>query len=82
MREVSQSSRRTTFVHELGNFLLRGQVVEPDVPDVLPPLADDAARNRVSMTETLVRNDNPLTARMTVNRFWERLFGMRHRTYA
>jgi hypothetical protein len=68
--------RRRTHVFERGSFLLKGELVEPDTPDALPPMPEDAPRNRLGMAQWLVSRDNPLTARVTVNRFWEQLFGI------
>ena len=67
---------RTTFIHVRGNFLEPGKEVTPGTPAILPPLPDDQAPNRLALARWLVRADNPLTARVTVNRFWERLFGI------
>ncbi|MDE2826763.1 MAG: DUF1553 domain-containing protein, partial [Bacteroidota bacterium] len=67
---------RRTHVFERGSFLLKGEQVEPDTPDALPPMPEDAPRNRLGMAQWLVTRDNPLTARVTVNRFWEQLFGI------
>ncbi len=66
---------RTTFVHERGDFLTKGKEVAPGTPAILPPLSDDQPANRLALARWLVRADNPLTARVTVNRFWERFFG-------
>ena len=67
--------KRRTHVFERGNFLLKGASVEPDVPASLSPMPADAPRNRLGMARWLVSSENPLTARVTVNRFWEQLFG-------
>jgi hypothetical protein len=45
------------------------------VPFVLNPLPDDQMPNRLGLANWLVSDDNPLTARVTVNRYWEHLFG-------
>ena len=68
--------RRRTHVFERGSFLLKGDVVEPGTPLSLPPMADDAPRNRLGMAQWLVSRENPLTARVAANRFWEQLFGI------
>ena len=74
MRELN--FQRRTHVFERGSFLLKGEQVEPNTPDALPPMPEDAPRNRLGMAKWLVTRDNPLTARVTVNRFWEQLFGI------
>jgi hypothetical protein len=49
--------------------------VYADVPSALNPLPKTAMPNRLGLAEWLVSDDNPLTARVTVNHFWEALFG-------
>ena len=49
--------------------------VTPDVPSVLPPMGQDLPRNRLGLAKWLVAPENPLLARVTVNRFWQELFG-------
>jgi mono/diheme cytochrome c family protein len=68
--------RRPTFVHRRGNFLDPGKEVQPGVPGVLPPLAEGAPADRLALARWLVNPGNPLTARVTVNRLWERFFGI------
>ncbi len=75
MKELPPEMRRTTRLFERGSFLAKRQVVKPGIPSALPPLSADAPRTRLGLAEWLVSADNPLTARVTVNRFWEQLFG-------
>jgi hypothetical protein len=49
--------------------------VHPSVPAVLPPMAASAPRNRLGLAQWLVDPSNPLTARVSVNRFWQEIFG-------
>ena len=49
--------------------------VKPDTPDVLPPMPGDLPRNRLGLARWLLRPEQPLTARVTVNRFWQEVFG-------
>ncbi|QEC52933.1 carbohydrate binding protein with CBM6 domain [Anseongella ginsenosidimutans] len=66
---------RTTQVFERGNWMVKGEVVQPDVPDELNDFPEGAPRNRLGLAQWLVSPENPLTARTMVNRFWEQLFG-------
>ncbi|MCH2374927.1 MAG: DUF1549 and DUF1553 domain-containing protein, partial [Planctomycetes bacterium] len=68
---------RTTHVQIRGDFLRKGAVVFPDVPSVLPPLGGESQRRtRLDLAQWLVDSRNPLTARVTVNRIWQRYFGL------
>jgi hypothetical protein len=73
MSEMDQP--RTTNVLARGNFLSPGEAVEPGTPRVLPPLSADAPSTRLGLAEWLVARDNPLTARVQVNRAWAQFFG-------
>ncbi|MBD3673061.1 MAG: DUF1553 domain-containing protein [Planctomycetaceae bacterium] len=68
---------RTTHVHIRGDFLRKGIEVQPNVPAVLHDLPEGVdAPNRLEFARWLMSPENPLTARVTVNRFWQRLFGL------
>ncbi len=67
--------RRETFLLDRGAYDAPGERVEPGVPAVLPPLPDDEEGNRLAFARWLVDPEHPLTARVTVNRFWQMLFG-------
>jgi hypothetical protein len=67
---------RVTYIHERGNFLAKGKEVTAGVPAMLPPLPADQPTNRLTFARWLVNPENPLTARVTVNRLWERVFGV------
>jgi len=67
---------RPTHVLVRGDFLRKGEPVQPDVPAVLPRLPDGGEpRTRLDLARWLVEPRNPLTARVTVNRVWMRYFG-------
>ncbi len=75
MQELPDSLRRKTHIFERGNWLVHGQEVEPGTPEVLPAFSDDASKDRLALARWLVSPENPLTARVTVNRFWAQIFG-------
>ncbi len=70
-----RSPRRTT-VQLGGDFLRKGALVRPGVPAVLPPLTAKARPTRLDLAHWIVSRDNPLTARVTVNRVWQHYFGI------
>ncbi len=74
---VSEETKpRDTFVMIRGDFLRTGAAVQPGVPSVLPPLKSTSERaSRLDFAKWLVSPENPLTARVVVNRLWQRYFG-------
>jgi len=66
---------RETHVLQRGNFLNPAEKVAPGVPAVLPPWPQGEPANRLTLARWLVSPENPLTARVTMNRFWEQIFG-------
>ena len=75
MQERPQEHLRPTYRHHRGEFLSPREVVRPEVLPFLPPLAKDQSRDRLGLARWLVDPRNPLTARVTVNRYWAELFG-------
>ncbi|MCB9846606.1 MAG: PSD1 domain-containing protein [Phycisphaeraceae bacterium] len=74
MREQMDESRET---HVLvgGSFLSPGERVERGTPAAFPAFPAGARRDRLGLARWLVSPENPLTARVAVNRIWARLFG-------
>ena len=75
MAEQDPHLRRPTALFVRGDWLNKGEVVQPGVPRVFPALPADAPADRLALARWLVSPSNPLTARVAVNRLWEQLFG-------
>jgi len=58
-----------------GDYDKRRDKVEPGTPAALPPMPADFPRNRLGFARWLLLPEHPLTARVTVNRFWQEIFG-------
>jgi hypothetical protein len=58
-----------------GEYDKRRDQVQADTPAVLPPMPAGLPKNRLGFAEWLLRPEHPLTARVTVNRFWQEIFG-------
>jgi len=67
---------RQTFMLERGLYNQRGKPVAAAVPSWLPPLPKTENPNRLDLARWLMDSNHPLTARVTVNRFWQMLFGV------
>jgi Protein of unknown function (DUF1553)/Protein of unknown function (DUF1549)/Planctomycete cytochrome C len=67
---------RDIYILIRGAYDRKGEKVEPNVPAAIGPhLPKEAPRNRLSLANWIVDPRNPLTARVTVNRFWQQYFG-------
>ena len=58
-----------------GVYTARKERVEANTPHFLPPLPPGVPHNRLALANWTVSPENPLTARVTVNRMWNELFG-------
>lgn len=73
---ADRDERRLTHVHVRGDFLRKGEEVEPGVPPWLPAMTTPPEdRNRLDLARWLMDPEHPLTARVTVNRMWMHHFG-------
>ena len=76
MSEEQPYEQRATLEFERGNFLTKmGPDLAPDVPAIFPKLPAGAPRNRLTLAKWFFAPEQPLTARVAVNRYWEELFG-------
>jgi Protein of unknown function (DUF1553)/Protein of unknown function (DUF1549)/Planctomycete cytochrome C len=66
---------RDTYILIRGQYDKHGDKVEPGIPAALGKLPDDAPKNRLGLAQWLISRENPLTARVTVNRIWQQFFG-------
>ncbi|MBM3767353.1 MAG: DUF1553 domain-containing protein, partial [Acidobacteria bacterium] len=74
MRELA--APRQHYIHLGGDFTRKGASVQPEVPSVFPPLTTAGnPPNRLDFAKWLVDKENPLTARVNMNRVWQHYFG-------
>ncbi len=73
---LREGTPRPTHIHIRGNHLEKGEAVQPGLPAVFPAPAAGQPLNRLTFARWLVSAENPLTARVAVNRLWEELFGV------
>jgi hypothetical protein len=66
---------RDTFMLVRGEYDKKGDKVGPGVPAILPPWPANQPTNRLGFARWLLMPEHPLTARVTVNRFWQQYFG-------
>jgi hypothetical protein len=66
---------RPSHIHIRGSWKDKGIEVQPSTPSALPPVPAGAPRNRLALARWLTSDENPLTARVIVNRYWQELFG-------
>lgn len=73
MKELE--TRRKTFILSRGVYDAPGKEVEANTPEQLFEMPDDFPKNRLGLAQWLLHEDNPVFARVTVNQFWQQLFG-------
>jgi len=72
---MDEMSPRKTFVLMRGAYDQPGEEVFANTPAALPPMGANLPRDRLGLARWLTDPTNPLPARVTVNRFWQSLFG-------
>ncbi|MCA9103403.1 MAG: DUF1553 domain-containing protein [Planctomycetales bacterium] len=65
----------SAYVLYRGEYDQRREQVLPETPDVMPPFPEALPRNRLGFARWLLLPEHPLTARVTVNRYWQEVFG-------
>src|SRR5207253_2672652 len=65
----------SAFILFRGEYDKRRDPVKAATPAARPPMSVDLPRNRLGFAQWLLRPEHPLTARVTVNRFWQEVFG-------
>lgn len=73
MEEMPQG--RPAYAYNRGDYSQPMYQVQPNTPEVLPTFLDTYPKNRLGLSQWLFSEENPLTARVTVNRYWQMLFG-------
>ena len=72
---AERETPRGAYIFHRGDYTQRRERVQPNTPAFLPPMDDNSPQNRMGLAKWLVHPDHPLTARVTINRFWQQVFG-------
>ena len=60
---------------KMGRYDMPGELVSSGIPDFLPQIQGTEKKDRLALAKWIVSDENPLTARVIVNRFWQEIFG-------
>jgi hypothetical protein len=74
MQEMPKPKK--TFLLKRGNYDMPGEQVFPNTPEAILPYAKNLPKNRLGLAKWVTDANNPLTARVAVNRFWQNFFGV------
>jgi len=74
MQEMPKPKK--SFLLKRGNYDMPGEQVFPNTPEALLPYPKDLPKNRYGLAQWVTNADNPLVARVAVNRFWQNFFGV------
>ncbi|MCB8932680.1 MAG: PSD1 and planctomycete cytochrome C domain-containing protein [Fimbriimonadaceae bacterium] len=72
---MSDQQPRVTHIYSRGDYTSPMDEVACGTPEPLPPAKGDVPPNRLGLARWIVSRDNPLTARVQVNRYWQTFFG-------
>ena len=75
IQQEKPNSEPTAYILIRGQYDKKGDLVHAATPEALHPMPKDAPKNRLGLAYWLVDESNPLTVRVTVNRFWQQVFG-------
>jgi hypothetical protein len=70
-----KTNKRSTYILTRGEYNLHGEEVFPNTPESVLPMRKDLPKNRLGLAQWMTDAENPLTARVAVNRFWQNYFG-------
>ena len=73
MNEKNEMAK--AYILDRGEYDKRKDEVQPGTPAVLPAFPAELPKNRLGLAKWLLLQDHPLTSRVTVNRFWQEVFG-------
>jgi hypothetical protein len=73
MRELP--APKPAYILKRGQYDAPGEPVTATTPAVLPPFPAEAPKNRLGLAKWLTDKENPLLARVTINRLWQQMFG-------
>ncbi|WP_337040986.1 DUF1553 domain-containing protein [Emticicia sp. 17c] len=74
MQEMPKPKK--TYLLKRGNYDALGEQVFPETPEFILKFPDNLPKNRYGLAQWLTHPDNPLTARVEVNRLWQNFFGV------
>lgn len=72
---MNDSMPRETFIFNRGEYYDLGEKVSPNTPEIIFPYSDELPKTRLGLAKWVTDENNPLTARVYVNRIWGMLFG-------
>ena len=77
MADNPPDKMRNTYMLVRGQYSSpdKSKVIQPNTPSFLPAMKDDKNKNRLGLAKWLTDKENPLTPRVTVNRYWQTIFG-------
>jgi len=74
IEEEKKNSIPTAYVLKRGQYDQKGEQVTAGVPSIFPQIPKDQPQNRLGLAQWITSKENPLTARVFVNRLWQQFF--------